>query len=54
MCVSGFSAASTKHEAARLLREGYPDITISEIIVITPHRGDYLRRCAEGLRSVAL
>jgi adenylate cyclase len=41
-------------EAVRQLRESYPDVTISKIIAITPHRGDYLARYAEGLRKAGL
>jgi adenylate cyclase len=41
-------------EAARQLVQGYPDITVSKIIAITPHRGDYVRRYAEGLRLAGL
>jgi adenylate cyclase len=41
-------------EAVRRLREAYPDITISKIMAITPHRGDYLTRYAEGLRRAGL
>jgi tetratricopeptide (TPR) repeat protein len=45
---------SEAREAVRKLREGYPDITISKIVAITPHRGDYVRRYAEGLRRAGL
>jgi adenylate cyclase len=45
---------SEAREAVRQLRQGYPDITISEIVAITPHRGDYVRRYAEGLRRAGL
>ena len=41
-------------EALRQLREAYPDISIAKIIAITPHRGDYLPRYAEGLRRAGL
>jgi TolB-like protein len=41
-------------EAVRQLRQWYPDITISKIVAITPHRGDYVRRYAEGLRRAGL
>jgi adenylate cyclase len=41
-------------DAVRRLRETYPDITISKIMAITPHRGDYLARYGEGLRRAGL
>jgi adenylate cyclase len=41
-------------EVARQLLQANPDITISKIIAITPHRGDYARRYAEGLRKAGL
>jgi adenylate cyclase len=41
-------------EAVRQLRAEYPDITISKIMAITPHRGDYLERYADGLRRAGL
>jgi adenylate cyclase len=45
---------SEAHEVVRELRQGYPDITISKIVAIVPHRGDYVRRYAEGLRKAGL
>jgi adenylate cyclase len=45
---------SEAHEAVRQLRQGYPDITISKIMAIIPHRGEYARRYAEGLRRAGL
>jgi adenylate cyclase len=45
---------SEAREAVRQLRQGYPDITISKIMAIVPHRGDYARRYAEGLRKAGL
>jgi adenylate cyclase len=45
---------SEAQEAVRQLRRGYPDITISKIMAIVPHRGDYVRRYAEGLRKAGL
>jgi adenylate cyclase len=41
-------------EAVRQLRQEHPDISISKIVTITPHRGDYVRRYAEGLRRAGL
>lgn len=41
-------------EAVNQLRREYPDITIAKIMAITPHRGDYLERYAEGLRRAGL
>jgi adenylate cyclase len=41
-------------EAVRQLREAYPDISIAKIMAITPHRGDYLERYAEGLRRAGM
>jgi len=41
-------------DAVRQLLEKYPDVTISKIIAITPHRGDYLVRYADGLRKAGL
>ena len=41
-------------DAVRQLLEKYPDVTISKIIAITPHRGDYLVRYADGLRRAGL
>ena len=48
-CLAFAGRIEEAREAARLLREGHPDITIPQIIAITPHRGDYVRRYAEGL-----
>jgi adenylate cyclase len=45
---------SEAHEAVRQLQHTYPDITISKIMAIVPHRGDYARRYAEGLRRAGL
>ena len=45
---------SEAQEVVRQLRRGYPDITISKIMAIVPHRGDYVRRYAEGLRKAGL
>jgi hypothetical protein len=45
---------SEARDAARQLLARYPDVTISKIIAITPHRGDYLMRYAEGLRRAGL
>jgi adenylate cyclase len=45
---------SEAHEAVRQLRHGYPDLTISKIMAIIPHRGDYASRYAEGLRRAGL
>ena len=45
---------SEAREAVRQLRSEHPDITISKIMAITPHRGDYLERYAEGLRRAGL
>jgi hypothetical protein len=36
----------------RRLCQGYPDITISKIMAIVPHRGDY--RSRYGLRRAGL
>jgi adenylate cyclase len=45
---------SEAHAVVRQLRQGYPDITIAKIMAIVPHRGDYARRYAEGLRRAGL
>jgi adenylate cyclase len=41
-------------DAVRQLCDKYPDVTISKIVAITPHRGDYLARYAEGMRKAGL
>ncbi|MBV8429021.1 MAG: adenylate/guanylate cyclase domain-containing protein [Hyphomicrobiales bacterium] len=53
-CLALLGRIEEAREAVRLLREGHPDITIAQIIAITPHRGDYVRRYAEGLRLAGL
>jgi adenylate cyclase len=53
-CLALLGRIDEAREAVQLLREGYPDITIAQIIAITPHRGDYVRRYAEGLRLAGL
>ena len=53
-CLALLGRIDEAREAVQLLREGYPDITIAQIIAITPHRGDYVRRYAEGLRHAGL
>jgi adenylate cyclase len=45
---------SEARDAVLQLRNVYPDITIAKIMAITPHRGDYLERYAEGLRRAGL
>jgi adenylate cyclase len=45
---------SEAREAVQRLRHEYPYITIAKIMAITPHRGDYLLRYAEGLRRAGL
>jgi adenylate cyclase len=45
---------SEAQEVIRRFRQGYPDITISQITSVVPHRGDYARRYAEGLRKAGL
>ncbi len=53
-CLGLLGRISEAHEAVRRLRQGYPDITISKIMAIVPHRGDYACRYAEGLRRAGL
>jgi adenylate cyclase len=45
---------SEAQEVMRRFRQGYPDITISQITSVVPHRGDYARRYAEALRLAGL
>jgi hypothetical protein len=45
---------SKAREAIQRLRQEHPDITIAKIMDITPHRGDYVQRYAEGLRRAGL
>jgi adenylate cyclase len=45
---------SEAREAVQRLRDEYPYITIAKIMAITPHRGDYLPRYADGLRRAGL
>ena len=53
-CLGLLGRINEARDAARRLCEAHPDITVSKIIAITPHRSDYLRRYAEGLRRAGL
>ena len=41
---------SEAREAVEQLHKAYPDLTIAKVMAITPHRGTYIERYADGLR----